>query len=180
MRHDAQQSATSRRLGMCFAAALAVAAAASSVVPLGYAGAAAVTEGHQTYLPLAHKPPCLSHSAGMSLGASTTGLRVGEALTLTARLQNDGCGLLGLPLYRLWCEPLGTGGLLEPVTPVEMLHYVGLYWGQHDEASFVLRALAPGQAELRASASFEVHLGYPGPAYWSAAATDPLTVTVSP
>ena len=53
-----------------------------------------------------------------------------------------------------------------------------IYSGQHDEAQFTLRALRAGQTELGANVSFEVHLGYPGPAYWAGANAFPLTISV--
>ena len=43
-----------------------------------------------------------------------------------------------------------------------------------------LRAVAVGEATLWARASFEVHLRYPGPAYWAGSGTGPLVVTVVP
>lgn len=51
--------------------------------------------------------------------------------------------------------------------------------GESDAAEFVLRAVRPGKATLRASASFEVHLSYPGPAYWGTSGSGPLLVTVA-
>jgi hypothetical protein len=46
---------------------------------------------------------------------------------------------------------------------------------------FVLRAVKSGQVTLTASASFEVHLGYPGPAYWAGSnVKEPLIVIVKP
>ncbi len=35
-----------------------------------------------------------------------------------------------------------------------------------------------GQVALTSISSFEVHLGYPGPAYWAGDSTGPLTITV--
>jgi hypothetical protein len=60
------------------------------------------------------------------------------------------------------------------------VHHLAVAPGQTDAASFTLQAAGPGQAMLRAYASFEVHLGYPGPAYWGASAASPLTITVTP
>jgi hypothetical protein len=41
--------------------------------------------------------------------------------------------------------------------------------------------VAAGRTTVTASASFEVHLGYPGLAYWGTAAPrEPLVVTVAP
>lgn len=47
-----------------------------------------------------------------------------------------------------------------------------------DTAEFAMTASAPGSVTLAASVSFEVHIGYPGPAYWGYAASPPLTIEV--
>jgi hypothetical protein len=44
-----------------------------------------------------------------------------------------------------------------------------------------LKAVAEGQAAITASASFEVHLGYPGPAYWGYSTSgEPMIIRVAP
>ena len=99
------------------------------------------------------------------LRASNTAPTVGEVITVTARLVNIGCSGVGLPRYWLrW--PTEPAGMFEALSPLDVMHYTGV---GSDEAAFVLRALRPGSTRLEASVSFEVHLGYPGPAYWGSA-----------
>jgi hypothetical protein len=43
--------------------------------------------------------------------------------------------------------------------------------GASGRERFALRAVRPDEARLTAYASFEVHLGYPGPAYWGGASS---------
>ncbi len=73
----------------------------------------------------------------------------------------------------------GQGILFEPSSPESVEHYLMIEPGESDAAEFVLRAVRPGKATLRASASFEVHLSYPGPAYWGTSGSGPLLVTVA-
>jgi DNA/RNA endonuclease YhcR with UshA esterase domain len=59
-------------------------------------------------------------------------------------------------------------------------HTLGLQPGDSDAAEFTLRAVRAGRVTLTAGVSFEVHLGYPGPAYWSGSgAREPLVITVT-
>ncbi len=126
-------------------------------------------------------PPvtCTAYSACLALTSDDTQVRVGEMFTVTARLTNSGCGMIGLPLYRLRWED-ETPSHLEVLTLLEVLHYRGLFEGETDEAAFVLRGLSEGQAVLSGHVSFEVHLGYPGPAFWGGASSPPLLVTIVP
>jgi hypothetical protein len=67
-----------------------------------------------------------------------------------------------------------------PITPESVIHHVGIAPGQSDTVEFGLRASRPGQSVLAASAGFEFHSGYPGPAYWASESSGPLYVTVMP
>ena len=60
--------------------------------------------------------PCTDERATLELSASTKALRVGEALTVTVELANEGCVDLGLPQYRLHRIGRGRGasGLPRP------------------------------------------------------------------
>jgi hypothetical protein len=122
---------------------------------------------------------CQTHSASMRLAATATTIQVGETVTLTAALSNDGCADLGLPLYRLYIENHGTASVFDPDPPEPVTHYLGIPPGASDAVEFVRTATSPGQATLRVTASFEVHLGYPGPAYWSGSSTEPLEFQVT-
>jgi len=93
---------------------------------------------------------------------------------------DQGCGKLGLPQYRLYVESDEAQPVFIPSNPDPVVHYLGIAPGQSDAAEFVLRAVGSGQATLSASASFEVHLSYPGPGYWGGSSAGPLVITVTP
>ncbi len=135
---------------------------------------------HQVFLPVARQAACASHICSMTLSAIPTTARVGDTIKVTVRLYNHGCGSLGLPLYRLTWDDGGSPPIFLQTPPLEVLHYVAVFFGQYDEATFMLQAAGPGKVELWAGCSIEVHLGYPGPAYWSGCSTPPLTITVAP
>jgi hypothetical protein len=120
---------------------------------------------------------CETYSASVSLWVTRTHPYVGDVVTVTAMLSNEGCGVLGLPQYSLYVEPTGEQspflGMPEPV-----VHHTGIAPGQCDMVEFALRAVMPGPAALTASAGFEFHSGYPGPAYWPSESSGPLYVTV--
>jgi len=124
---------------------------------------------------------CETHTASLVLTASTESLKVGDTVIVIAKLNNEGCLTLGLPQYRLYIqsdisEPIFTPDKLDPV-----VHYLGVDPGDSDTVEFELRAIASGQVTLTAMVSFEVHLGYPGPAYWGATSTtEPLIIIVAP
>ena len=123
-------------------------------------------------------PDCQTHQAQLMLYPSRDLLQVGDSLILTATLSNSGCAMLGLPKYSLSLMADGDAHLVQPTELEPIIHSVALRDGEHDEAYFTLKAVAPGKAELKVSASFEVHLGYPGPAYWSSATSRPVIVEV--
>jgi DNA/RNA endonuclease YhcR with UshA esterase domain len=113
------------------------------------------------------------------MAVSSTTVRVGDSLTISVELANEGCALVGLPLYRLSVRPDGPEPILEPEEPEPVERTVGLDPGGSDTAEFALRAVRAGSATLTTRVSFEVHLGYPGPAYWSSSAAEPVLITVS-
>jgi len=116
----------------------------------------------------------------MALSATATTLKAGDIFTVTVTLANQGCGMLGLPQYRLYIGSDETQPIFDPNVPEPVVHYLGVASGQSDAAEFALRAVRPGEAMLSASASFEFHAGYPGPAYWGSSNVGPLFVTVAP
>jgi photosystem II stability/assembly factor-like uncharacterized protein len=132
------------------------------------------------YLPAIARNSCQTHTASFTLSAITTTLSVGETVTVTATLTNAGCGSLGLPEYRLHVQSDDPEPLFDPAMPDPVTHTVAIDPGQSDTAEFVLRAVRAGQATLESDVSFEVHLGYPGPAYWANAAAGGLVITVLP
>ncbi|HBY95550.1 MAG TPA: hypothetical protein DEP84_16600 [Chloroflexi bacterium] len=134
------------------------------------------------FFPVARQvaPPCETHTALMMLEASAPTRTVGDVVTVAARLMNHGCAPLGLPQYRLMIESDQPEPVFDPNEPAPVTHSLGIGPGGSDAAEFVLRAVGPGQATLTASVSYEVHLGYPGPAYWAASSAGPLAISVTP
>jgi hypothetical protein len=120
--------------------------------------------------------PCETDTASVELSAPVSRLKVGETVKITATLTNEGCVALGLPQYRLYSQSNGLESIFAPDPPEPVVHSLAVAPGQSDSADFDLRAIAAGLAILRASASFEVHLGYPGPAYWGYAASPELRI----
>jgi hypothetical protein len=124
---------------------------------------------------------CEVDTATLILSTSAENLRVGDTVIVTAKVTNEGCVALGLPQYRLYIQSDTSESIFTPENPEPVVHYLAVGQGQSDLAEFTLTATASGQATLTASVSYEVHLGYPGPAYWgSTSAREPLLITVTP
>ncbi len=167
--------------------------------------------GTSTSIPLtspSSTSECETHTASLTLSAPRTTLAVGESVTVTATLRNQGCGMLGLLKYTLnvHSEPFSDGemdkpptgtpvsdpeytpqagntpfpelSVLERLDPGSVEHYLAVDPGESDRAEFVLKAVEVGEAYLTASVSYEVHLGYPGPAYWGHSSTGEALVIV--
>ncbi len=128
----------------------------------------------------ASAPDCPTHEATVTLSAPKTTLKVGEAIEVKVALENTGCVTLGLPQYRLAILNSEGKAIFSPDKPDPVIHSIGVTPGRSDEVSFLLQADSPGKATLSALASFEVHLGYPGPAYWGAASSKELVIVVEP
>ena len=124
-------------------------------------------------------PECLDYSSNLDLTASSTSPQVGETLVLTATLANTGtCGMLGLPQYTLKFKADTAVPILEPNPPAPVVHSLGIQPGQSDTISYTLQVTGSGVITITVSASFEVHLGYPGPAYWAGDSSAPLVIRV--
>lgn len=122
---------------------------------------------------------CYHDTASLKLSASAGSLEVGDTVRVTVTLNNEGCVALGEPLYRLRIQTDKPEPVFTPSVPEPVVHYLAVAPGQSDSAEFDLTAVTSGQGTLTADASYEVHLGYPGPAYWGYAVTrNPLTITV--
>lgn len=122
--------------------------------------------------------PCETHTAEMALSVTPETIRAGETVTVEVVLRNTGCLALGLPQYRLVVE--GGEGVLADL-PEPVVHSLAVAPGGSDNTVFPLDAVSAGEVQLRATASFEVHVGHPGPAYWGSAATgEPVTLTIMP
>lgn len=137
------------------------------------------TEPRSTATPTATAttfPEC-DQRAEMSLALSEASPQLGRRITATVTLTNAGDCLMGVPLYTLRVDSEhAVAAQVEGDNPV--LHSLGLDGGESDSVEFRLVLLNTGLFTLTADASFEVHVGYPGPAYWSGAATGPITFTV--
>jgi hypothetical protein len=108
-------------------------------------------------------------------------LKVGDILKVKATLSNNGCAYtLGLPKYYLYIQTSSPESIFIPNNPAPVTHYLGISPGQSDTAEFELKAISGGQATLGVRVSMEVHLGYPGPAYWGEDNSQTLTVNVEP
>ena len=127
-------------------------------------------------------PPlvCDHDTASLVLSTNAKNLKIGDPLKVTATLSNDGCVALGLPQYRLYIQSEETQPIITPAAPEPVVHYLAVSPGQQDSVEFTLTAGASGQATLTVVVSYEVHLGYPGPAYWGGASSEPLVIPVAP
>jgi hypothetical protein len=125
-------------------------------------------------------PTCETHTASVVLSSSAEDLRVGDTVTITVTLVNEGCVALGLPQYRLTDQSDGAQAIFDPADPEPINHSLGVAPGQSDTANFELKAVASGQANFSALVSFEVHIGYPGPAYWGSSSGELLSIMVAP
>jgi hypothetical protein len=122
---------------------------------------------------------CETDTASVVLSASAESLKVGEAVKVTVRVNNEGCVPLGLPQYRLYVQTDGPESVLAPDHLEPVVHTLAVGSGQSDSAEFDLTAVAGGQARLTASVSYEVHLVVG--AYWGMSGSgEPLTITVIP
>jgi hypothetical protein len=124
---------------------------------------------------------CERETASILLSVSTENAKVGDSVKVTVTVNNEGCLTLGLPQYRLYVQSDGPQSMFTPENPEPVVHYLGVDPGQFDAAEFDLTAVSSGQATLTAMVSYEVHLGFPGPAYWGAIGTrEPLIIAVAP
>jgi hypothetical protein len=125
---------------------------------------------------------CTTAIARLISSASAESLNVSDTVTIRATLTNanESCLSLGQPQYRLYTHLYGLESIFSPDQPAPVAHYLGVAPGKSDSVEFTLTAIASGQATLTAGVSFEVHIGYPGPAYWGYASATPLIITVAP
>ena len=124
---------------------------------------------------------CERETASVVLSASAESLKVGDATKVTVTVSNEGCVALGLPQYRLYMQSDNAQSIFAPASPEPVVHSLAVAPGQSDSTVFELTAVASGQATLTATVSYEVHLGYPGPAYWGMTGSNqPLILIVAP
>jgi hypothetical protein len=77
-------------------------------------------------------------------------------------------------------HPDGSQPVFTPEQPEPVVHYLAIGPGNFDSQEFELVAVGSGQVTLTGSVSYEVHLGYPGPAYWGSRQTEPMILVVAP
>ncbi len=132
-------------------------------------------------------PACENWSASMTISSAPASPKVGDAVTVTVTLINTSQACpdpvfpgLGSLVYQLSIQSDSPEQIFDPSNPSPIEHYVGLGPGESDSVEFVLQAVGAGRVTLSGSASFEVHLGYPGPAFWLGSGTGPFLITVRP
>lgn len=125
-------------------------------------------------------PTCTQHTTEMRAVAEPPTPRAGDPLTVSVTLTNAGCGSVGLPDYRLLTLSDSPYPIFTTPSPASITHYRALYPGEADHVTFMLHAIGAGVVTLTARSSFEVHLGYPGPAYWAGDVAPLLRLTVPP
>lgn len=121
-------------------------------------------------------PICQRESARVTAWASAEHVTVGEPFTVTVRVENTDCLMLGLPQYRLTRVDVGAEPIVDPTTIVPLVHYCGVSAGAGDEAAFSVVATRQGEIALRPSVSYELHRR--DSAAWGSAAGAPVRVTV--
>jgi hypothetical protein len=103
---------------------------------------------------------------------------VGDILTVTVTLYNgdEGRTQLGLIQFSLAAQPEGL--VVGNQGPSE--HSNTLFPGDSEQAQFVLHAAVPGEAELSAVASYEIHATDYSWASWSGCHSRPLAISIGP
>lgn len=121
---------------------------------------------------------CPAEDSKMELSAPKTALKVGETIVVKIVIKNTGCVSLGMPQYRLAILNGEGKAIFSPDKPEPVTHYLAVAPGASDEVTFTLQAVHLGKATLSAMASFEVHMGYPGPAHWGTGGSNQLVIQV--
>ena len=133
-------------------------------------------------LPASTAPPptptatatCDTYKVSLDLLGNTDAVRVGEPVTVTARLVNEGCGSIGLPSYTFdWQSD--TPGIFDRTPPLTVDHSTTVGVGASDQASIVLRTQRPGRARFTARVAFRYRVGM---AYWGQANARSLDLAV--
>ena len=104
-------------------------------------------------------------------------VEVGETITVTVVVANEGCDDLGLPQYRLWTEPRDAASRFEPAQIEPVVHSLAVTRHQSDSADFALRAVTAGEQAFGASVSYELHTEKG--ATWGLTSAPLITITVT-
>lgn len=141
----------------------------------------------QTQLPPTPLPPtsfsqedCPTFSGSMELSAFPQNPQIGETITVTTRLKNEGPLNLGLPAHSLRIESASGTDVLSLVEPRQITTGGNVPAGEENTAIFNLLVVGYGEVELFGSASFEVHPGEKCGAYWGHIGSPPLKLNVAP
>jgi hypothetical protein len=121
-------------------------------------------------------PTLIPVNPSVQFSADRTEVQPGETITLTAVPVDLGLAVYTLTLssgasVRVTFEGQVEQSQDDAVFAIESVD--AELW----EATFVLRALAPGSVDAHLHVSGEVHQGYPGPAYWGGGSAQ-LSLTV--
>lgn len=135
-------------------------------------------------VPIGTVPPsptltCETHTAAVQVQPSAPSVQLGQQLVVQVTLLNQGCVALGLPKYTLRIHAPQGQPLFNPPQPESVTRSLAVAPGQSDSVDFVLQAAQIGSGALQADVSFEVHIGYPGPAYWGYATSMPVNIAVT-
>jgi len=154
-------------------------AAVPVTAPAGSGPAAVVGPVQATATPAATPEPtptqaCTTYNVTLDLAGSADAVRVGEPVTVTARLLNRGCGAIGLPSYS-FDRQRDPPGLFDRTPPLTVEHGTTVGVGGSDAASIVLRAQRPGVARITARVAFRYREGI---AHWGQADARPVELTV--
>jgi hypothetical protein len=124
-------------------------------------------------------PTCETHTAAVQVQPYAQSVQVGQQLVVQVTLLNQGCVALGLPKYTLRVHAPQGQPLFNPPQPESVTHGLAVAPGQSDSVEFVLQAAQAGSGSLQADVSFEIHIGYPSPAYWGMATSGPINIAVT-
>ncbi len=132
--------------------------------------------GYTVYLPAVLKPPCNDFSASAYLVASRPVLTVGETVTVTGALVNDGCTRLGAPYFVSLSDPTT---ILSP-SRNSIGYFVVVPPDGYQETSFVFQAVASGPVTMTLVASYEILEDSLPPGAVGGVAANPLIIRVMP
>ena len=123
---------------------------------------------------------CQAPGATLQMMPGATQVQVGQPLTLTVKLTNQGCPNIEMAQYHVAVAGPGWPIGLEPVVPPVITHAEPLPQGGSDSVVFVLRATHAGQPEVSATVNYASSLDARGQPDWSWVSSGPLTIVVTP
>ena len=108
---------------------------------------------YSIYVPLVDAPPCADNWAGMELYATASSpiVHIGEVVTFTMAVYNNGCGEFGLMLPRAYVNDTP---ILSP-TSVRHIPLGGIWAGQYQTSEFSFLAIGSGAVTTTLQVTFE-------------------------